>query len=90
MGTTYWTVDLSAATVPADGVLVVATQTVAGEVLAARDLIGSVDWQNGPAIPVPWIRRQLCRFQRAGGRPNAGIDRCCGVVVTLPDTVAAG
>jgi predicted extracellular nuclease len=47
-GAAYRVVDLSGAIVPADGLLVVATSSAAGEVLTARDLTGSVDWQNGP------------------------------------------
>jgi hypothetical protein len=47
-GQDYAPVDLSGAVIPADGLLVVATSSATGEVLAARDLVGNVDWQNGP------------------------------------------
>ena len=47
-GTVYRTVDLTGAPFPADGILVIATSSAAGEVLLQRDLVGSVDWQNGP------------------------------------------
>ena len=47
-GGDYRTVDLSGALFPADGILVIATSSAAGEVLLQRDLVGSVDWQNGP------------------------------------------
>ena len=131
-GATYRTVDLSAATVPADGVLVVATQTAAGEVLAARDLIGSVDWQNGPdavhLLDAAGIRVDALQYGDAGAFnagegfpatavaagqslardagavdtddnfadfsaqvvPTPGLTAAAGIVVTLPDTVAAG
>ena len=47
-GTSYRTVDLSGAAIPADGILVVATASAEAGLAAARDLVGSVDWQNGP------------------------------------------
>ena len=47
-GELYRTVDLSGAAIPADGVLVVATASAAEPLLAQRDWVGSVDWQNGP------------------------------------------
>ena len=47
-GGAYRTVDLTGAIIPSDGILVVATSSATGDVLAARDFVGSVDWQNGP------------------------------------------
>ena len=47
-GTSYRAVDLTGATIPLDGVLVVATTSANDSLAAVRDLIGSVDWQNGP------------------------------------------
>jgi hypothetical protein len=47
-GGAYRTVDLTGAIIPADGILVVATSRANAELLAQRDFIGSVDWQNGP------------------------------------------
>lgn len=47
-GTPYRTVDLTGAVMPADGVLVVATASAAEPLAAVRDIIGEVDWQNGP------------------------------------------
>ena len=47
-GGVYRTVDLSGVAIPADGILVVAHESAAGSLLAARDLVGLVDWQNGP------------------------------------------
>lgn len=47
-GISYRTIDLTGAIVPADGVLVIATADLADSLVAARDFIGAVDWQNGP------------------------------------------
>jgi cysteine-rich repeat protein len=47
-GEPYVEVDLTGAVMPADGLLVVATDAAAGATLAARDVVGDVDWQNGP------------------------------------------
>ncbi|MDX1384237.1 MAG: lamin tail domain-containing protein [Thermoanaerobaculia bacterium] len=47
-GSVYRTVDLTGATIPADGLLVVAGSGALGAVAAAKDFEGSVDWQNGP------------------------------------------
>ena len=47
-GEPYRSVDLSGAVVPDDGVLVVATDDANDSLAAERDLIGAVDWQNGP------------------------------------------
>ncbi len=47
-GSAYQTVDLTGVVIPADGVLVLATDKAAGEVLAQRDVVAAVDWQNGP------------------------------------------
>ncbi len=47
-GSTYRCVTLVAAQIPADGVLVVATADATPELAAVRDVIGAVDWQNGP------------------------------------------
>lgn len=47
-GGSYRTVSLSGAILPADGLLVIATSTASSSIEAERDLIGNVDWQNGP------------------------------------------
>ncbi len=47
-GISYRTVDLSGAAIPADGILVIATDQADAALAAVRDLVGSVDWQNGP------------------------------------------
>ena len=47
-GEPYRTVDLSGAAIPADGILVVATNSANPGLALIRDLAGSVDWQNGP------------------------------------------
>lgn len=47
-GSTYRTISLTGMTIPADGVLVLATSSATGSVLGARDYTASVDWQNGP------------------------------------------
>jgi hypothetical protein len=47
-GAAYRTVDLTGAVFPLDGVLVLATEDAAGEVLEQRDFVAEVDWQNGP------------------------------------------
>jgi len=47
-GLAYRSVDLTGASISPDGIFVVATAAALGDVLAARDFVGSVDWQNGP------------------------------------------
>lgn len=47
-GDPYRIVDLTGAIVPADGILVIATAAATTELVAVRDFIASVDWQNGP------------------------------------------
>lgn len=47
-GTVYRSIALDGVTMPADGVLTIATASALGAVQDARDLVGSVDWQNGP------------------------------------------
>ena len=44
----YRSVPLDGAVMPDDGVLVVATDKAAGAALAARDVVGNVEWHNGP------------------------------------------
>ena len=45
----YRTISLTGATIPSDGLLVLATTAAPpAAVLAARDLTANVDWQNGP------------------------------------------
>jgi hypothetical protein len=53
-GSVYREVALSGALIPADGLLVIAGAAALGEVLAARDFIGSIDWQNGPDAVQLW------------------------------------
>ncbi|MBI2504544.1 MAG: hypothetical protein HYW07_15085 [Candidatus Latescibacteria bacterium] len=47
-GAIYRTVNLTGAVIPVDGVLVIATSVAVGDLLAQRDFVGEVDWQNGP------------------------------------------
>ena len=47
-GAAYRTVSLTGAQIPVDGLLVVATDAAVGALLAARDFVALVDWQNGP------------------------------------------
>ena len=47
-GQSYRTISLDGATIPADGVLVVAHANATGAVLTHRDTTANVDWQNGP------------------------------------------
>jgi hypothetical protein len=47
-GSVYRSLSLSGAVVPDDGILVIATSSASGLVLAARDFVLNVDWQNGP------------------------------------------
>lgn len=46
--TPYRVISLMGATIPLDGVFLVATVSAAAELAAVRDFIGNVDWQNGP------------------------------------------
>ena len=47
-GLPYRTLDLTGATIPTDGLLVVATSSAESGLAAVRDFIANVDWQNGP------------------------------------------
>ncbi|MBT3345292.1 MAG: hypothetical protein HN404_20015, partial [Gemmatimonadetes bacterium] len=47
-GEVYRSIPLDDVEIPADGVLLIATSSATGVVLEQRDLIASVDWQNGP------------------------------------------
>ena len=47
-GRAYRTLELTGAVIPADGLLVLATASAAGTLLAVRDFVANVDWQNGP------------------------------------------
>lgn len=47
-GTAYRHIALDGATIPAGGILLLATAGALDAVLAARDFIANVDWQNGP------------------------------------------
>lgn len=47
-GSAYRTISLAGMSIQADGLLVLATSSATGAVLAARDYTASVDWQNGP------------------------------------------
>lgn len=47
-GTPYRTLDLTGSSIPLDGIFVIATASASLELAAQRDLIGNVDWQNGP------------------------------------------
>ena len=47
-GLPYRTLDLTGATIPGDGLLVVATSSADPALAAIRDFTANVDWQNGP------------------------------------------
>jgi len=47
-GKPYRTLDLTGAVIPMDGLLVIATVSTIGTLLAVRDFVANVDWQNGP------------------------------------------
>ena len=47
-GLPYRTLDLTGATIPGDGLLVIATSSADPSLLAVRDFTANVDWQNGP------------------------------------------
>ena len=47
-GLPYRTLDLTGATIPGDGLLVVATSSADPSLAAVRDFTANVDWQNGP------------------------------------------
>ena len=47
-GMPYRTLDLTGAVIPTDGLLVLATASAIGALLAVRDVVANVDWQNGP------------------------------------------
>ena len=53
-GTPYRTVDLTGSSIPLDGIFVIATASASIELAAERDLIGNVDWQNGPDAVQLW------------------------------------
>ena len=71
----YRTVALFGAVIPKDGLLVVATSFALGEVLAHRDFVANVDWQNGPDAVQLWDpdKRVIDALQYGNaGRHNAG------------------
>ena len=47
-GLNYRTLDLSGAVIPADGLLLVATDSATPARASLCDFVGSIDWQNGP------------------------------------------
>ncbi|MGH9325023.1 MAG: hypothetical protein ACRD3V_34720 [Vicinamibacteria bacterium] len=53
-GLLYRSLDLTGASIPADGLLVIATTRAIGELLSVRDFIADVDWQNGPDAVQLW------------------------------------
>jgi hypothetical protein len=53
-GLVYREIDLTAALVPEDGLLVIATARASEELLAVRDFVADVDWQNGPEALQIW------------------------------------
>lgn len=53
-GTSYRTIDLAGASIPLDGIFVIATMAASLELAAVRDFIGPVDWQNGPDAIQLW------------------------------------
>jgi hypothetical protein len=53
-GLVYREIDLTSALVPEDGLLVIATARASEELLAVRDFVADVDWQNGPEALQIW------------------------------------
>jgi hypothetical protein len=53
-GSSYRTIDLAGAIIPADGIFVLATEAASLALAAERDFIGPVDWQNGPDAIQLW------------------------------------
>ncbi|HEY7698347.1 MAG TPA: hypothetical protein VIE88_08015 [Vicinamibacteria bacterium] len=53
-GLVYRQFDLTGASIPEDGLLVIATARASGELLAVRDFVADVDWQNGPEAVQLW------------------------------------
>ncbi|MEO1174599.1 MAG: Ig-like domain-containing protein, partial [Myxococcota bacterium] len=47
-GATYRTISLDGATIPADGILVVAREDADSALVSVRDFVANVDFQNGP------------------------------------------
>jgi hypothetical protein len=47
-GAVYRQIELTGASIPADGLLVIATSRALGELVQVRDFTADVDWQNGP------------------------------------------
>jgi len=53
-GLAYRQIDLDGASIPEDGLLVIATARASGELLSVRDFVADVDWQNGPEAVQIW------------------------------------
>lgn len=47
-GQSYRTVTLEGVLIPSDGILLITTSAASADLLANSDLLGEVDWQNGP------------------------------------------
>ena len=74
-GQPYRTISLDGATIPADGLLVVAHANATGDALTHRDFTANVDWQNGPdAVQLRDPQDQIVDALQYGdaGQHNAG------------------
>ena len=74
-GEPYRTIALDGATIPADGLLVVAHENATGDALTHRDFTANVDWQNGPdAVQLRDPQDQVVDALQYGdaGQHNAG------------------
>ena len=74
-GNAYRTISLDGATIPADGLLVVAHANATGAALTHRDFTANVDWQNGPdAVQLRNAQNQIVDALQYGdaGQHNAG------------------
>ncbi len=74
-GEAYRTIALDGATIPADGLLVVAHENATGAALTHRDFTANVDWQNGPdAVQLRDPQDQVVDALQYGdaGEHNAG------------------
>lgn len=71
-GLPYRTLDLTGAVVPPDGILLLATAKVIGELLVLADFVADVDCQNGPdAVALRNPRGEIVdalQYGEAGGR----------------------
>ncbi|MDG1462583.1 MAG: hypothetical protein P8R04_03360, partial [Gammaproteobacteria bacterium] len=73
-GEIYRSIDLSGALIPVDGLLLIATDSANAGLVAKRDMVANVDWQNGPDAVQLWFENSLMDALQYGdaGLNNAG------------------